>query len=393
MLRLFCRGRLAPVADGGDVRLLRSVDLLKQRVCRALFLIIFLRDLLDLVQILVRHAVDGQLALRLQLAELLPRLAVGGAVLCPVLRHHGHAGELDDALRLRIETVPDAAVDQKQVHRAALVHAGHRQVRCDLLKAGRPVGRRAGILRRVDRAVRERLVAVAAVHRHDGRAEPRLDIRPVGHAADLQALDVVQTFDGLGGVVEDLGIHNAARERHDVAVDLRHDLVEHLLPLTGDVPAHVLIKRHAHGQRAEDAEAVVGEVGGRRLRAVERAVGDRLQHLRRRHDGVGGKALHGHAAAGGLHDRLRQVGRVLVRPAAGAPCALIRKIIMLSACSSAGIRAPAACKKRCSHHGHQHPGENSLCFFHVGRSFFCLPAGARRGKRRVRIEVVSIITS
>ena len=150
-----------------------------------------------------------------------------------------------------------------------------------------------------------------------------------------------------------------------------------LLPLTGDVPAHVLIKRHAHGQRAEDAEAVVGEVGGCRLRAVERAARDRLQHLRRRHDGVGGKALHGHAAAGGLHDRLRQVGRVLVRPAAGAPCALIRKIIMLSACSSAGIRTPAACKKRCGHHGHQHPGENSLCFFHVGRSFFCLPAGAR----------------
>ena len=167
-------------------------------------------------------------------------------------------------------------------------------------------------------------------------------------------------------MVEYLGVNNAARERDDVAVYLGHDLVEDLLAFTGNVPAHVLVEGHADGQGAENAEAVIGKVGRRGLRTVESTVGDRLKHIGSRYDGVGRKALHGHAAAGAVDDRFGEVGRILVRSAAGAPCALIHKIISLAACggaSAAGLSA--AGEKRCCHNKYQSQRYYLFCSFHV----------------------------
>ena len=87
------------------------------------------------------------------------------------------------------------------------MYAGDRQIRSHFLEAGRPVGIGAGILAGINGAVGKGLVALAAVHGYNAGAQLGLDLGPVGNAADLQALDVLQAGNGRGGVVEDLRVN------------------------------------------------------------------------------------------------------------------------------------------------------------------------------------------
>lgn len=174
-------------------------------------------------------------------------------------------------------------------------------------------------------------------------------------------------------MVEYLRINNTARECNNIAVYLRHDFVEYLLPFTGNVPAHVLVKCHANGQGTENTKAIIGEVGCRSLCTVESTVRYRLKHICRRYYGICCEALHRHTAAGAIDYRIGKIGGILKRSAAGTPCALICKVICLAACGTAGAAGlSASAEKCCRHNKYQHKRDYLFCLFHVVFPFNCL---------------------
>ena len=225
-----------------------------------------------------------------------------------VFRHHpaigGLARLLDDALIVFRQRIPFFQVDEAEQHRAAFPPAGIVVVRRDLVEAELLVVIGPDPLRRVDRALFERRIDVAAgeLLRHD--AELLHDAAGKAADAHLQPLQIVDGLDLLAEPAAHLAAGIAGQKRRDVVALV--ELVEQLPAAAQHVPGLVdaLVGAERH-RRAESKSRVLAEIiVGRRMAHLDGAVLHGIEHLQAGNDFAGGKGLDLEFVVGGFGHEL-----------------------------------------------------------------------------------------
>ena len=298
---------------------LRFDDLLEQWVIRRL-----LRH--DLVinfelpfQDRVRGLVELDLVLGLQLNVVL-RVAVN--------RLPGHVGRgglytvFDDRLQLGGQGVELGLVEQNLELLGVLVETLQHAHLGDVGEAEQPVGGGVVELRPVQEAAVHGRDDLASGQRIYRRAQGGVDVNGEPHGTELHTLHVLQLCDRLFEPAERLRKHRPVGERDDVGADGRIELRQQLLAAAVLVPGEEHVGVHAIAgtrppQRQRVLLAVV--VDDDAVGAVERSLGDRVQHAEGRHHGTRRKHFDLQIAAGHVIDLLGEVKGVLVENVLGRP--------------------------------------------------------------------------